>query len=291
MGSAKAVTALLVMPCWARRVVSVAPSIANTKPEEMPRNSAAMGADSKYGCSPAGRLPRHPLSERVVIVDNERRVIGETARLVDEFPVGGLRNARRRHLIVDAPTDVLLVCLAPVRPPGVLVGLGIQTAEDIDIAELVEHLREPGALLGQEARVLLVGFPVPEVDLIVRDVPVAAQDELVPALLQLLQMHDELLQEPELRRLAMRPGRTRGQINGDDPELAEARLDISALRVEFLARKTARDFVGRLAAHQSDAAIAFLLCEGVARGKALEPVQPGIEIELLAFHFLQADDV
>jgi len=47
MVSANAVTALLVMPCWARRVVRVAPIIANAKPEEIPRNKAASGADSK----------------------------------------------------------------------------------------------------------------------------------------------------------------------------------------------------------------------------------------------------
>src|SRR5215210_6878218 len=207
MVRAKAVTALLVMPCWARRVVSVAPSIANTKPDETPRNSAAMGADSKYGCSPAGRPARSPLSERVVIVDDERRMVGEAPRLVNKLLVRGLCHAGRCDLVVDSPADVFLVCLAAVRPPRVLVGLRIETTEHVDVAELVEHLGEPSALLRQEARVLLVGFPVPEVDLLVRDVPVAAQDELVPALLQLLQMDDELLEEAELRRLAVRAGR------------------------------------------------------------------------------------
>ena len=43
----KAVTAPLLMPCWASRVVSVAPMIAKAKPEEMPRNSAASGARSR----------------------------------------------------------------------------------------------------------------------------------------------------------------------------------------------------------------------------------------------------
>src|SRR4029453_2476317 len=48
-----------------------------------------------------------------------------------------------------------------------------------------ERPREPGALLGQEAGILLVGFPVPEVDLLVRDVPVAAQDDVMASFLQI----------------------------------------------------------------------------------------------------------
>jgi hypothetical protein len=47
MVSENAVTALLVMPCCARRVVSVAPIIAKAKPDEMPRNKAARGAASR----------------------------------------------------------------------------------------------------------------------------------------------------------------------------------------------------------------------------------------------------
>ncbi len=52
--SANVVTALFVIPYCASRVVSVAPIIANAEPDEIPRHSAASGAGSMYGRTPAG---------------------------------------------------------------------------------------------------------------------------------------------------------------------------------------------------------------------------------------------
>src|SRR2546423_184108 len=134
------------MPCCARRVVSVAPIMEKAKPDEMPRNSAASGAGSKYGRT----------LERILIVDRQRRVVGEALALVDRFANRRGGDARRRHLVVDAPADVLLPGLAAVRPPGVVLRVRIEPAEDVDEADLVEHVREPGALLGGEAGVPLV---------------------------------------------------------------------------------------------------------------------------------------
>src|SRR3954467_1348762 len=153
------------MPCCASRVVSVPPIIEKAKPDEMPRNSAASGARSKYWAIPL---------EGPVIVDGEWRVVGEASPLVDRLAHGGGGDARRRDLVVDAPAHVLRPGLAAVRPPGVMARPGVQPAEDVDETDLVEHMREPGALLGREARVPLVRAPVGEVDLAVRDVPVAA---------------------------------------------------------------------------------------------------------------------
>src|SRR5207244_11260588 len=120
---------------WSRRVVSVAPIIAKTKPEEMPRNSAAMGAGSQYGRRPSGSL----LTQRVVIVDRQRRVVGEAARLVDRFLDRRPGHAGRGDLVVDAPADVLLPCLVAVGPPGVRVGLQIQLAVEVHLADVVER--------------------------------------------------------------------------------------------------------------------------------------------------------
>src|SRR5918992_5269908 len=125
------------MPCCARRVVRVAPIIAKAKPEEMPRKSAASGAGSTYG--------RIPLAQRVVIIDRQGRVVGEAARLVDRLLHRLCRDAGRGDLIIDAPADVLLPCLTAARPPGVLLGIGIEAPEDIDVAQLVEHPAQPGA--------------------------------------------------------------------------------------------------------------------------------------------------
>src|SRR5688572_4391459 len=284
--SANAVTALFVMPCCASRVVSVAPIIANPKPDEMPRNKAASGAGSKYSRKPAGsRL------KLMVVVDDERRMVGKALRLVNRFAPRGRGDGRRGDLVVDAPADIFLPRLAAVRPPGVLVGLVVQLAEHVDEAELVEHAREPGALLGQKARVLLVRAPVLEVDLLVRDIPVAAQDDLVAAIFQLVQMHEERLQETEFRRLAVRAGGAGRHVQRHHPELSEARFDVAPLAVELAMRKAAPHLVGRLAAIERDAAVTLFVRERVAGLIDLEAVQLGVEVGLLALHFLQTDDV
>src|SRR5262249_1674822 len=146
MVSAKAVTVLLLIPYCARRVVSVAPIIVKPKPEEMPRNSAASGPASKYGRTPSGSRS----AQRMVVVDRQRRVVGEAAVLVDARALRFRRDARRRDLVVDAPADVLLPRLAAVRPPGVLPGPRVDAAEHVHPADAIEGLAEPGALLGQE---------------------------------------------------------------------------------------------------------------------------------------------
>ena len=87
-------------------------------------------------------------------------MIGETLVLIDALLLRLLRDARRGDLVVDAPAHVLLVRPAAVGPPGVLIGLVVERAEHVHPAEFVEHLCEPGALLRQEAGILLVRFPI-----------------------------------------------------------------------------------------------------------------------------------
>src|SRR5688572_17846195 len=227
----------------------------------------------------------------MVVVDDERRVVREALGLVDRFPARGGGHARRGDLVVDAPADVLLPRLAAVRPPRVLIGLVVQLAEHIDETQLVEDARQPCALLGQEAGVLLVGAPVPEIDLPVRDVPVAAQDDFLVSVFQALQVQQEVLQEAEFRSLAMLAGRARRHIHRHHPELAEARLDVATLSVELAALESTAHFVRGLAAIQGDAAIALFLGEGMAGLKDLETVQLGVEVDFLALHLLQAYDI
>src|SRR5712671_2379329 len=227
----------------------------------------------------------------VVIVDRQGRVVGEALLLVDRLLHRRGGNSRGRDLVVDPPADVLRPALAAVGPPGVLVRLGVDAAEHIDETQLVEHLGEPGALLGQKARILLVRAPVLEIDLLVCDVPVPAQDDLVASRLQLFKMGEEMLQEAKLRSLAMRSGRARRQVDRDHPELAEARLDVAAFGIELLAGKAAPDLIGLPFAIQRHAAVAFFLGEAVAGGVPFEAVQGRVEIGLLALDLLQADHV
>src|SRR6266850_3011421 len=218
-------------------------------------------------------------------------MVREALLLVDRLLDRRGSDARRGDLVVDAPADVLRPGLAAVRPPGVLVGLAVDAPENVDEADLVEDVRQPGALLRQEARVLLIRFPVPEVDLLVRDVPVAAQDDFLFPVLQFLQVQDEMLEKPEFGRLAVRPRRAGGQIDRDYPELAEARLDVASFRIELARLEAALHLVRRPAAIERDAAVALLLRKSVAGLIELQAVQLRVEIRLLAFHLLQADDV
>jgi hypothetical protein len=77
-------------------------------------------------------------------------------------------------------------------------GLRVERAEHVDQAALGQQLRHPGALLGQEAAVLLVALPVLQVDLLVRDVDVADQDELALG----LQLHQVRVDRARKRNLA-----------------------------------------------------------------------------------------
>ena len=90
-------------------------------------------------------------------------------------------------------------------------GSALSAAEHVDEAQLVEDPRQPRALLGQEARVLLVRAPVLEVDRLMRDVPVAAQDDLAPLSAQLQQVREERLEKAELGCLAMRAAEPEGK--------------------------------------------------------------------------------
>src|SRR5213593_2069923 len=160
-------------------------------------------------------------------------MIGKAPVLVNRHRMRRDRNAWGRDLVVDAPTDVLCPRLAAVRPPGVMSGLLIDAAENVDEAQFVEDPRQPGPLLGQEAGVLLVAAPVLEIDRLMRDVPVAAENDLALLPAQLEQMRQELLKEAELRRLPMRACGSRRQVDAGDGELAEIGFEIAAFAVEF----------------------------------------------------------
>src|SRR5213075_1125093 len=112
-------------------------------------------------------------------------MVGKAPVRIDRSRPGFRGDRRGRDLVVDPPSDVLCPRLPAVRPPRVAIRARINPAEDIDEPELVEHAREPRTLLGQEAGILLIAAPVPEIDLAVRDVPVAAEDDLSPGVAQL----------------------------------------------------------------------------------------------------------
>jgi hypothetical protein len=105
-------------------------------------------------------------------------------------------------------------------------------------------------------------LPVLQVDLLVRDVDVAHQDELALGL-QGGQVRVHLGQEAELGGLALLAARTAGEVAADDAELApggvEALLDPAALGVELGRAEADAQIAGLLVRVEADARIALLL--------------------------------
>src|SRR3990172_12656411 len=155
----------------------------------------------------------------VTVINDQRRVIGEALVLIYALLLRLLGNARGGDLVVDAPADVFFVRPSAVGPPGVLIGLVVERAEHVHPAEFIEHLREPRALLGQEAGIFLVRFPVFQIDFLVCDVPVAAKNIFTPVMAKFLEHRQEVLHETELGFLAVRTGGTRGQGKRNHAEL------------------------------------------------------------------------
>ena len=87
-------------------------------------------------------------------------------------------------LVVQTPTYILGPGLAAVRPPGVGFQFRMQFAEDIDEANFVEQLGNPCAFFRQEAGILFVATPVPQIFFRMGDVPVAANNDVAPALFE-----------------------------------------------------------------------------------------------------------
>src|SRR5690606_40637752 len=104
----------------------------------------------------------------------------------------------------------------------------------VDEADLAEQLVHPCPLLRQKAGVLLVGAPVLEVDLLMGDVPVAADDVFPTAGPELSQIRHEALHEVELERLPLLAGARKSVVERDDGEVAEARFYVTAFRIDIL---------------------------------------------------------
>src|SRR5690242_6222481 len=147
---------------------------------------------------------RSAWSRSNVVVHDQRGMIRKPFVLVH---VRGARLARERlahNLIIDAPADTLRARLPAIGPPGVLLFLRIDLAKRVDPAAVAEELIEPRPLVRQEAGVLLIRTPVLQVDVLVRDVPVAANDVVTAPAAQAREVRRERFEKAILRCLPLR---------------------------------------------------------------------------------------
>src|SRR5690606_33904664 len=132
--------------------------------------------------------------------------------------------------------------------------------------------------------------PVAEVDLAVRDVPVATDDVLAPLAPQRAQIREEALHELELDPLALLARRTRLHVERDHRQLAETRLDPAPFRVDVGPTESRDHFVGLDARIERDAAVTRLFRVVVEVVPALGMEDGVLELVALRFRFLEADD-
>src|SRR5688572_23833743 len=221
-------------------------------------------------------------------------MVGEPALLVYARATHLVPQRGRNHLVVDATTDILRAVLPAVAPPGVALvrRVGIQRTIGIDPSRLTEQHVHPGPLVRQESGILLIGFPVLQIGIAMRDVPIAAYDEIAAARRPLFQGRDKERKKTILRCLPVRTSGAGRKVKRHDREPAEARFDATALVIEFLLTEAALDLIGRAPAVKRDARVAFLdrvfVETVIARG-----TETGVRLELLHLRlgFLQADDV
>ena len=99
-------------------------------------------------------------------------MVGETFHFVDRNFNGLASNLRRSDLIINAPAYVLSPSLSPIGPPCVLIWFLVDLPEYIDKLEFVENFGKPGTLFWQKARILLIGSPFFQIDLLMGNIPV-----------------------------------------------------------------------------------------------------------------------
>lgn len=218
-------------------------------------------------------------------------MVREALVLVDLGTGGSGGDTGGSDLVVDAPAHVLGPGLAAVAPPGVLLGAGVQLAEDVNEADVIQEAAEPLALFGQEAGVLLVGAPVLQVDFLVGDVPVAAQDDLAAAVLQFLHVAGEGFHEDELALQALFGRGAGGDVDRDDGVGAEIHLDVAALGVEFGLAEAFADGLGGMGGVDAHAAVAAPLGQVEASDGRADGLHGVVHVGELGAHFLHADGV
>ena len=171
-----------------------------------------------------------------------------------------------------------------------MVGALVDTAKHIHPA-IFENITQPGAFFGQETRVLAIAAPVLQIDFVVRDVQVTADDKFAPFGLHGGEVRTKHLEKTKLRLLPVFTAGARRQINRDQRHGAEIGAHIATFVVKLAHTKTNGDSVRLTQRINPDAAIAFFfrvvkMAVITRRGEHI-----GAQISRLSLELLHADQV
>ena len=87
-----------------------------------PRTNICVSRGARAGSPAAPRMTPWRVSERKIVVNDQRRMIRELLGQINLRFFGSRCDARRGNLIVQSPPHVVGVSVAAVAPPGVLLG-------------------------------------------------------------------------------------------------------------------------------------------------------------------------
>ena len=189
--------------------------------------------------------------------------------------------------IVDAPAGVLLAGLEAVGPPGIDVCLvRVEVTERVG-ETCVEQLLELGTLLVGEACVLAVALRVLQVDFLMGDVHVAADDDGLAGV-----EPQEIVAEGVLPRHAVVQATEAvlriGRVDGHEEEVVHLQRDDAPLTVVLLDVESVGHAERFAAREDGRARIAFLL--GIVP-VGLVSVKREVELSLLHLGFLKAEKI
>ena len=134
--------------------------------------------------------------------------------------------------VIDAPSDVLLACLESVRPPRIGRIVGVKRSERIDksLRKKPCHLR---TLLVRESGVLAIGLRILQVNLLVRHIKVATENDWLAGVKRLDVRKEVVLPCHAVVQTAQTVLRV-GRIARYEEEIVHLQRDDTALMVVFV---------------------------------------------------------
>ena len=161
-------------------------------------------------------------------------------------------------VVVDTPSCVALAGTKAVTPPTVLLGAGVEEAERVNHAAVLPSVH-PFALFGKEAADADLPLGVVDVDGLVADIVVAADDDVGARLAQQERPFEEGFEEVHLELLTDAARGAAGDIDADHRDVAEIGAEHAPFAVVAGVAHARDDAVGLHLAEDCHARIALLL--------------------------------